>query len=136
MKEGPGALDGRGRRHTRQLASQRRPHRRERAVECDMTRRVLERRPLEKQTNRQVAAQRHRQIACRDAVGPLFDLADDAGPAAKGQQFRAEILFTLAIADFELVERVRDRPERSATRIMVLSDETWKRARPVAALRG
>ena len=68
---------------------------RQRALEGELLRRVVERRPLEQQAHREISAQRDREIASRDAVGPLFNLPHDAGPAAQGEQFRAEIVGVL-----------------------------------------
>ena len=63
-----------------------------RALERELPRRVVERRPLEQQAHREVSAQRDREVPRRDAVGSLFDLPHDAGPAPQGEQFRAQIV--------------------------------------------
>ena len=43
---------------------------------------VLERGTFEEQANRQVSAQRDRNVACRDAVWTFLDLMHDARPSA------------------------------------------------------
>ena len=94
----------------------------------------VERRPFEQQADREVSAQRHREVPCRHAVGPLFDLTHDAGPSSQGQQFGAQIVLALVIGDTELGEGVCDRVERAPLGGAVLGDEPRERSCPMAAL--
>ena len=95
---------------------------------------MVERRPLEQQADREVSAQRHREVPRRHAVGPLFNLTHDAGPSSQGKQFGAQIVRALIIGDTELGERMCDRAERAPLGGAVVRDEPWERSRPRAAL--
>ena len=80
-------------------------------------------------------AKRDREIPCRDAVRPFFDLPDDAGPPSQGQQFRAQIVLALIVMHTELSEGVRDRIERAPFSGVVVDDEGRKRSGPSTAPR-
>ena len=103
---------------------------RERAGEGELSRCLVERRALEQQTHREVPAQRHRQLARRHAVGPLFDLAHDAGPSSQGQQLAAQIVLALIVGDTELGERVLNRAQRVPPGVAIVGDEARERSRP------
>jgi hypothetical protein len=50
-----------------------------------LSRGFVQRGPFEQQPDREVSAQRDREIPGGDAVGPLFDLSHDTRPPAQGQ---------------------------------------------------
>ena len=104
-------------------------------TERELSRGFVERGPFEQQADREVSAQRDREIPCRDAVGPLFDLPHDAGPASQGQQFGAQIVLALVVMNTELSEGVCDRVERAPFGGVVVGDEAGERSGPTAALR-
>src|SRR5262249_25597271 len=80
MKERPRAVDTRWSRWTSAPLSKPPAQLGQRTMEAQLACRLVERRPLEQQTNREISAQRDREVSCWNAVGPLFDLAYDAGP--------------------------------------------------------
>jgi hypothetical protein len=91
--------------------------------------------PFKEEADREVSAQRDREIPRRDAVRPLFDLPHDASPAAQGQQFGAQIILALVVTNTELGERVCDRVERVPFGGMVVGDDARKCSGPTPALR-
>ena len=135
VEERPRPFDGRRGRCDRELIPQPVPERRHRATERELPRGFVECGPFEQQADREVSAQRDREIPCRDAVGPLFDLPHDAGPPSQGQQFGAQIVLALVILNTELTERVCDRVERAPFSGVVVGDEAGERSGPTAALR-
>ncbi len=132
MKERPRSLERRRRRRAREPAPQPGAQVRQRAAEGELSRSLVERRAFEQQAHREVAAQRHREVPCRDAVGPLFDLTHDTGPSSQSQQFGAQIVRALIIGDTELGEGVRNRAQRIPPGGTIFGDELRECSCPMA----
>ena len=99
-----------------------------------MLRRVLERRALHQQSNREISAQGHDHVPGRDAVWSLLDLTHDTCPAAQRQQFGAQVVRALIVCHTEPGERVCDRVEGAATGGAIVGDHPRQPVCPFAAL--
>jgi hypothetical protein len=102
MKERPTALDGRRRRRVWQSIPQRAPQVRQRPIDAQLTRGFVEGGALEQQADSDVPAKGHGDVACRYAVGPFFDLPDDAGPSSQREQLGAQVIGDFFSGDSQL----------------------------------
>src|SRR5262249_19144343 len=108
---------------------------RQRAVEGQAACGLVERRPLEQEADRKVPTQCDGEAAGGHAIRPLLDLADDSGPPAKREQFRAQVVGTLVIMDSEADEGVGHRLECITASLLIVRDNLGERTRPASAER-
>jgi len=136
VEQRPGALDGGRGRRRRQPPQEELSQIGQRAVEPDETPGVRQRRALDEQADGEVPAERDGEVAGGHTVGPLLDLADDAGPAAEREELGAEERGPLGGRHAEIGERALDRGQRAPAGAAIRRDEPREIARPCTAARG
>src|SRR5262245_34346612 len=134
MEERPRALDTGRRLCGRQPRMQPAAQIGQRTRKRELLRDVSERRTFEHQPDREIASKGDSEIACRNAIRTLFDLAYDARPSAQREQLGGEKIAPLTFTDTELDQRMLDRRARAAPRGPVLGHQLRQGARPNSAL--
>ena len=133
VKQRPCALGRRRRSWKSQAALQVDAQIRQRPVERELLRSVLERRPFEEQAHGEISRQRHRKVSCRHAIGTFFDLPDHPGPPAQREKRRAQILGPLIVRNTELGKRVFNRGQFTAAGGAIFFHQLRERSRPRSA---